>query len=106
MCGKKERDFWEATYREIDIAIQAALKFEQDHDLPMMAILATWTAVQHRAEKMLDIEQLLGKSGTHNAPMSKTEMVSNIYYMHEKAVERKKQEGETKLREEQPDDVR
>lgn len=106
MCNKTEQDFWEATYREIDIAITAALKFEQDHVLPMMALQATWNAIQQRSEKLLDIEKLLGKGESH-APMSKTEMVANIYWVHEKAVEiRKKKEEEAKLREEQPDDGR
>jgi hypothetical protein len=106
MCNKTEQDFWEATYREIDIAIQAALKFEKDHDLPRMALLATWTAIQHRSEKLVEIDKLLGNSAT-NQPMSKTEMVANVYWVHEKAVElQKKKEEEAKLREEQPDDGR
>ncbi len=106
MCHKTEADFWEATYREIDIAIQAALQFEQDHDLPMMALQATWNAIQQRSEKMLDIDDLLGKGKGSRGPMSKTEMVSNMYWVHEKAVElQKKKEEEAKLREEQPDDV-
>jgi len=56
------------------------MRFEQEHTLPLLAIGATWAAVQQRSEKMLDIDKLMGKSksGAVNGPMSKTEMLTEV----------------------------
>jgi hypothetical protein len=75
LCQKTEEEFWESTYREIDYALTAAMRFEQEHTLPLLAIEATWAAIQQRSEKMLDIEKLMGKKET-GGTMSKTEMLT------------------------------
>ena len=83
MCQKTDQDFWEATYREIDTALTAAMRFEQEHTLPLLAIQATWAAVQlaraYGGEKMLDIDKLMGKDADKaSGQMSKAAMMSEL----------------------------
>jgi len=78
LCQKTEQDFWEATYRELDIALEAASKFEQEHTLPLLAIHATWAALQARQEKkLLDIDKLMGKKDI-GGKMSRSEMLTEV----------------------------
>lgn len=79
LCQKTEQEFWEATYREIDVALSAAMRFEEEHTLPLLAIHATWVAVQQRSEKMLDLDKLMGANKNKTSgPMSKTEMLTEM----------------------------
>ena len=80
MCQKTEENFWEATYREVDTALSAAMKFEREHTLPLLAIQATWAAVQQRQEKkLLGLEELMGQQEDKvNGPMTKSEMLTEV----------------------------
>jgi len=63
----------------VDVALTAAMKFEQEHTLPLLAILATWVAVQQRQEKsLLDIDKLMGKTKGAGGPMSQSEMMTEV----------------------------
>jgi len=53
------------------------MRFEQEHTLPLLAIEATWAAVQQRSEKMLDIEKLMGRS-ENAGPMSQSERMTGV----------------------------
>ena len=104
MCQKTEQEFWEATYQEIDVALSAAMKFEKEHTLPLLAIQATWAAVQQRSEKILALDKLIGAdSGDKNkltGPMSKTEMLTEtgkLAAFQAKWNAKKKKEREAKL---------
>lgn len=101
LCQKTDNDFWEATYQEIDVSLKAAMKFEQEHTLPLLAIQATWAAVQQRQEKkMLSIEKLMGTDDKQaSGPMSKTEMLTEVGKLADfqakwKAKQRKKKKKE------------
>jgi hypothetical protein len=56
------------------------MKFEQEHTLPMLAVHATWVAVQQRQEKrMLSIEKLMGKEEVGSSgPMTKAGMLGQV----------------------------
>jgi hypothetical protein len=102
LCKKKETDFWEATYREINIALTSAMKFEQEHTLPMLAVQATWVAVQmgniNAKGKPLSIEKLLGRKDTAKGePMTRSGMMAEALVLqdfHNKQMEKKKKEEE------------
>jgi len=99
LCQKTEQDFWEATYRELDIALEAATKFEQEHTLPLLAVHATWVAVQMKQEKkLLDIDKLMGKKEL-GGTMSRSEMLTEVgkladFHAQHKAKLKKKKEAE------------
>ena len=56
------------------------MKFEKEHTLPLLAVHATWVAVQQRQEKkMLNLDELMGTKGKGaDGPMSKTEMLTQV----------------------------
>jgi len=91
LCQKTEEQFWKATLREVTVAIQAAMDFQEEYTLPLMAVHATWTAYQQRVDKMVSIEKLLNvkdaKDAATDGPMSSQEMISNLMYVHKKALE-------------------
>jgi len=96
LCEKTEQDFWEASYREIDIALSAAMKFEEEHTLPLLAIGATWAAVQYKSDKMLDLDKLMGKGkeGASTGPMSKASMLNEVAKLADFQAAKKKKEKE------------
>lgn len=103
LCKRSEQDFWEATYREINIALTSAMKFEQEHTLPMLAVQATWVAVQmgyiNSKGKPLSIEKLLGRKGAKGSrePMTRSAMMAEALVLqdfHNKQMEKKKKEEE------------
>ena len=59
------------------------MRFEQEHTLPLLAIQATWAAVQlgraYGGEKMLGIDKLMGKeSDKVSGTMSKAAMMGEL----------------------------
>lgn len=54
------------------------MRFEQEHTLPLLAIHATWAAVQQRGEKMLSIDKLMGKDNKASGQMSKPAMLTEV----------------------------
>ena len=78
------------------------MKFEQEHMLPLLAVHATWVAVQtgmiNSKGKPLTIEKLLGKKGTgkDKGPMTRSAMMSEALMLKEfhdrKMVEKKEKE--------------
>jgi hypothetical protein len=74
------------------------MRFEEEHTLPLLAIQATWAAVQQKNEKMLSIDKLMGKKEMGGA-MSKTEMMTEVgkladFHNKHKAKQAKKEEEE------------
>jgi hypothetical protein len=74
------------------------MKFEQEHTLPMLAVHATWVAVQtgyiRSKGKPLKLEKLLGKEDS-GSQMSKGDMMANALLLqefHNKQKEKKKKE--------------
>ncbi len=78
------------------------MKFEQEHTLPMLAVHATWVAVQtgmvNSKGKPLSIEKLLGKTQTGQTakgePMTRSAMMSEALVLKEfQDRQEKKEEG-------------
>lgn len=70
------------TLREIEIELMNQVKWQEEVELPMLAILATWTAAQTRAKKMKSAQDLLrGKK----QKMSRMEMISNLEAIYQKS---------------------
>jgi len=105
LCQKTEEEFWTATYHEIDVSLQAAMKFEKEHTLPLLAIQATWAAIQQRQDKkMLSLDKLMGLNDKKapSGPMSKSEMLTEVGKLADfqakwKAKKKKKEREEAKL---------
>jgi len=54
------------------------MKFEQEHTLPLLAIHATWVAVQQRQDKkLLDIDKLMGKKEI-GGKQSRSDMLTEV----------------------------
>jgi hypothetical protein len=79
------------------------MKFEQEHTLPLLAVQATWAAVQmghiNAKGKPLSIEKLLGKkeSKSSSGPMTRSGMMAEALVLqdfHNKQMEKKKKEEE------------
>jgi hypothetical protein len=75
------------------------MKFEQEHTLPMLAVQATWVAVQmghiNAKGKPLSIEKLLGKKDS-GSQMTRSAMMAEALVLqdfHNKQMEKKKEEG-------------
>jgi len=75
------------------------MKFEQNHTLPMLAVHATWVAVQtghiNAKGKPLSIEKLLGKAEIKAGPMTRSAMMGEALMLkefHDKQMEKKKKE--------------
>jgi len=78
------------------------MKFEKEHTLPLLAIQATWAAVQQRQEKkMLPLDKLMGLDEDRvKGPMSKTAMLTEVGKLADfqaKWKAKKKKEREAKL---------
>ena len=83
------------------------MKFEKEHTLPMLAVHATWVAVQNghiKAKgKPLSIEKLLGDAFSGDGdkaqargPMTRSAMMSEALMLkefHDKQMEKEKEEG-------------
>jgi hypothetical protein len=76
------------------------MKFEQEHTLPMLAVHATWVAVQtgmiNSKGKPMKLEKLLGKEDAKKAsgPMTRSGMMAEALVLkdfHEKQMAKKKQ---------------
>jgi len=78
------------TPKELEIELEAASRWQEEIELPKLAILATWTAVQTRGKKLKSIKQLL--KGKKKA-MSAIEMVSNLMTVHEAALKEREKEN-------------
>ena len=75
------------------------MKFEKEHTLTLMAVHATWVAVQmghmNSKGKPMKLEKLLGKEDD-KGQMSKGDMMANALLLqdfHNKQMEKKKEEG-------------
>ncbi len=76
------------------------MKFEQEHTLPMLAVHATWVAVQmgmiNSKGKPMKLDKLLGKDDKDGGgQMSKGDMMANALILqefHSKQMEKKKKE--------------
>jgi hypothetical protein len=79
------------------------MKFDREHTLPMLAVHATWVAVQTglvtSKGKPLSIEKLLGKqetAGASGGPMTRSGMMAEAATLAEfnaRQMEKKKKEG-------------
>ena len=75
------------------------MKFDQEHTLPMLAVHATWLAVQtghmNTKGKPMKLEKLLGRDDKGGGQMSKGDMMANALVLqdfHNKQMEKKKKE--------------
>ena len=77
------------------------MKFEQEYTLPLLAVHATWVAVQmgtiNSKGKPLTIEKLLGKKGkagtADRGPMTRSAMMSEALVLKEFHDRKMKEEG-------------
>jgi len=75
------------------------MKFEDEHTLPLLALHATWVAVQQREKKLLSIEKLMGDKQM-GGKQSKSEMMTEVGKLadfHAKHKAKKKKEEMKKL---------
>jgi len=80
------------------------MKFDSEHTLPLLAVHATWVAVQmgmvNNKGKPLSMEKLLGKKETAEAsggPMTRSAMmaeVTNLAEFNARQMEKKKEKEE------------
>lgn len=71
------------------------MRFEQEHTLPLLAIHATWAAVQYKSEKLWNIDKLMGKKDKAAGPMTKAAMLVQVGKLAEfQAAQKKKKEEE------------
>jgi hypothetical protein len=70
------------------------MKFEQEHTLPLLAIEATWAAVQQKSEKLWTLDKLLGKKQKATGPMSKGDMLLEVGKLAEFQDKQKKKKEE------------
>ena len=72
------------------------MKFEQEHTLPLLAIHATWAAVQQKSDKLWSLDKLLGKKA-NIGPMSQADMLleaGKLVGLSSKKTKEKKEGGE------------